>query len=274
MMKQAMRRHSPVRRGLAAALSLGLLAGVSGCGTDAVRVPELDGPSSNGYYLKLTTDKDILLADGRDSAVIAATVIGPNGEPAANRSVFFAITDQNGRYVDLGAFHGINGLGTGATTSTNSQGVASVVYEAPPRTDANTQRINIVARLVGNDFNGDVYQSVTIELRAAEPRLFPQNPDNKKPTCSFTYEAPSGIKRGVQILFQSTSADSDGQIIRYDWNFNDNTRHFDTPDTNHSWAVDPPYVITHTVTDNEGAQASCSMTCVATGTCTLATTGP
>ena len=78
---------------------------------------------------------------------------------------------------------------------------------------------------MGTDVNGQGYRFVRIELRSAEPRLFPPVPGNKPPICNFITEPDSWVrsKRNTVIGFHSTSSDTDGVIIRYEWNFGDGT---------------------------------------------------
>jgi hypothetical protein len=254
-------RRTPARRGLFRGLSVLLALSFGGCTTHEVSIPDLDGPSEQGFSIRLTVSKDILVADGRDFAVVTATVRGPDGRPAANQDVFFAIADESGRFADIGVIVGSNGPGTGATVRTNAQGQAQVLYEAPPRTDATAnQSVLVLARLVGNDFNGATYHSVRIELRSAEPRLFPANPDNVEPECNFITEPATGpFRRGQVIGFHSTSFDPDGVIIRYEWNFGDGTTG-DSPDTAKVYPRAGSFTVTHSVIDDDGARASCVTT--------------
>lgn len=236
------------------AAGLALMLAHAGCTLHDVETPELEGPSERGFSIQLTVSKDILVADGRDFAVVTATVRGPDGRPTPNRDVFFAIADSEGRFADIGVIIGSNGPGTGATVRTNAQGVAQVIYEAPPRTDATAnQTILIMARLVGNDVNGEFYHRVRIELRSAEPRLFP-NPGGTL-ACNFITEPAVGpFFVGQVIGFHSTSR---GNIIRYEWDFGDNTTG-DAPDEAHVYRVPGTYTVVHTVTDNLGGQAKCA----------------
>jgi hypothetical protein len=252
-------RRTQGGRGMALCLSAILALSFGGCTTHEVSIPDLDGPSEQGFSVRLTVSKDILVADGRDFAVVTATVRGPDGRPAANQDVFFAIADESGRFADIGAIVGSNGPGTGATVRTNAQGVAQVLYEAPPRTDATAnQSVLVLARLVGNDFNGATYHSVRIELRSAEPRLFPANPDNVDPKCNFITEPATGpFRRGQVIGFHSTSSDTDGVIIRYEWNFGDGTTG-DSPDTAKVYTRAGSYTVTHSVVDDDGGRSSCT----------------
>ena len=121
---------------------------------------------------------------------------------------------------------GSNGPGTGATVRTNAQGVAQVLYEAPARTDATAnQTVLIVARPVG-----DGLQRRGLRLGADRAALrgaaaLPANPDNLLPECDFLVEPAVGPVPAPtrSIVFQSTSHDPDGTIIRYEWNFGDGT---------------------------------------------------
>jgi PKD repeat protein len=139
-------------------------------------------------------------------------------------------------------------------------GIAQVIYRAPPRTDATgNQTIVVSARPVGNDANGQVYRTVRLELRSAEPKLFPPDPTNNPPTCQFTYEVPDGPFVGRGILLQDTSFDPDpgNTIIRYFWDFGDGHRD-DKPDVVHIYGAPGVYTVTHRVTDNRGADDDCT----------------
>jgi hypothetical protein len=244
----------------AAALSLGLalVLGAAGCGLDDVEIPELDGPSELGLSVKLLVSPDIITADGFSTALVTIEMRDQNGGAIAGRDVFLSISDESGRFADIGEFRNSNGPGTGVTVRTNGQGVAQAVYEAPARTDATAhQSVLISARPIGTDFAGAVYRTVRIELRSAEPRLFPQNPNNASPTCNFAVQAPNGFRTNVSILFQSTSSDSDGTIVRYEWDFGNGTRS-DHSDVNASYRLAGSYTVTHVVTDDDGAQEACA----------------
>ena len=169
------------------------------------------------------------------------------------------------------------------------------MYQAPPRTDATAnQQIRVTARPVGTDASSALSRSVNIELRSAEPRLFPANPDNAGPKCGFTVEltvgscpapappaatptpdpsasptatpapaaSPGGgcvVRPNTSVLFQSTAFDKDGTIVRYFWDFG-NGRQADHPDVSTSYRAAGSYTVTHVVTDNNGAQAACQAT--------------
>lgn len=255
---------------------LGLLLALNGCGTHSVSVPDYDGPSEFGISLRLTVNPDQLTADGFSTSLVQAVLRDQNGRPIAGRDVFFTVADANGRTADIGELRspatGV-GVGTGVRVRTDGNGAATVVYEAPARTDATAnQSVIIAARPLGDDFAAAVYRTVRIELRSAEPRLFPQNPlGNTLPVCGFAVQGTGKstctatsctIPLNTSVLFQSTARDPDGTIVRYFWSFG-NGRTADHPDTSTSYSIAGTYTVNHVVTDNNGGQAACSATITA-----------
>ena len=256
-----------------------------GCGLKDVDQPDLDGPSALGSNLFLRATPDLLVADGVSQSVITAQFLDNNGRAAANREIFFTIADEDGVFAAIGSFPTSQGPAFAVTVRTDANGVARIVYQAPPRTDATAdQTVLIAARPIGEDANGAVYRTVRIELKSAEPRLFPPTPGNAGPSCDFVIEVPRGsacnvpptptipspaslpspttapavgVCRNAPVLFQTTSFDSDGVIVRYLWNFG-NGRTSDAPDGVAAYSAAGAYTITHTVTDDDGAQSSCS----------------
>jgi hypothetical protein len=272
--------------------ALAVIFALNGCGLDEVDIPEIEGPSELGLSISLTASPDIVVADGFSSSLIQATVRDQNGALVAGRQVFMAITDSQGRTADIGNLRSTSGpgLGTGLVLTTGANGIAQASYEAPPRTDlTGNSTVLVTVRPVGTDANGQVYRSVRIELRSAEPRLFPQVPGNGLPVCGFVIEAVSGqcgvpvptpqpsgspstpastgpspatpvtctVKVNTTVLFQSTARDPDGTIVRYEWFFGDGTRD-DKPDLAKVYRTTGTFNITHLVTDNAGGQAACA----------------
>lgn len=265
MMTLTLRRH--LTRGVALALGVAL----AGCGLDKVDVPDYSGPSTLGLNLLVTATPDVLVADAVSTAIVQATLRGPNGEPVGNRAVFFAVTDENGAFVDLGtlqssttpaAFPGVQ-----ITEATQSNGIAQVVYRVPERISLTAiQRIYITARLVGTDADGQQYKSARVELRPAEVRRFPENPSNTPPLCGFFVDPEVGPFGGTYptnfvVRFRSTSSDAQGPIVRYFWDFGDSSQNDQatSPDTSHAWRSPGNYPVTHVVTDTNGVQSACSL---------------
>jgi hypothetical protein len=254
------------RSGMAA--FLGVLVAGQACRLDKVEIPEgLVGPAGQGIQLTLAATPDYVIADNESQSQITATVWGPDGRPLAGREIIFELTDPTGIPAAIGELSPAGGLkiagGASATAATNSQGIAQVVLSAPARTDILAPTNVVVrARPVGTDYNGVVWRQVRVQVIPAEPRLFPPNPTNALPSCNFTIQPfLSEYRVGQQILFQSAAADTDGRIVRYEWDFGDGTRD-DKPDVNHAYRTDDLFTVTHTVTDNNGGQAACTATIV------------
>lgn len=264
--REVMRRH---RLGLPL---LGLMLAFQGCSLDRVQIPELSGPSELALALRLQALPDWVVADNESESQINATLFGPDGRPLGGRGILFRITDEAGNVASIGELRSISGVaiasGSAATAVTNSSGVATVFLAAPARTDIlSPTSVVVQARPMADDFNGAVFRNVRVQVIPADPRLFPPNAGNAVPTCSFAIQPAVGpgtggtYPLGFQILFQSTAADSDGRIVRYEWDFGDGVR--DTrPDVNHAYGAAGTYSVNHTVTDNNGAQAICFATIV------------
>jgi PKD repeat protein len=82
-------------------------------------------------------------------------------------------------------------------------------------------------------------------------------PPNGTPLPSFTY-APSLPLTKMDVTFDaSLSADSDGRIVSYDWNFGDGSRGSGTV-VRHAFENLGTYIVTLTITDDRGKSASLS----------------
>jgi len=82
---------------------------------------------------------------------------------------------------------------------------------------------------------------------------------NQAPTASFTESAETEYTNEIIYFNASASHDPDGSIISYYWNFGDGTN---TTGVNvqHSYAENGSYLVTLTVTDNDGASSLASAT--------------
>ena len=92
---------------------------------------------------------------------------------------------------------------------------------------------------------------------------------NQPPTASFTVQTRPA---GSPISFDASgSSDSDGSVVRYDWDFGDgSTLPNGGPTPQHTYAQGGTYTVTLTVTDNEG----CSVKRIFTGKATLCNGSP
>ena len=251
-----------------AALSRALGRTAQGCGLDEVKVPEsLTGPSELGLSLRMLVIPDAVVADGIQTAVVQAVLQDQNGVRVPNRGIVFTIMDESGRTAEIGQLTSASGARVfGSTTiNTNSNGIAQVVYTTPERRDFTADaRIQIGARPVGTDATGALRWSVSLDLKSAEPRRFPQG-GTTAPTCSFIW-APNGplpYKEGTVLRFTSTATiASPNYVVRYEWYFGDGsggeTGAEGIIDVQHPFPNAGTFTITHIVTSNTGAQAECT----------------
>ncbi|HVL48737.1 MAG TPA: PKD domain-containing protein [Candidatus Thermoplasmatota archaeon] len=97
---------------------------------------------------------------------------------------------------------------------------------------------------------------------------------NRKPIAAL--DGPSAARLGALVAFRSLSTDVDGVIVEHRWNFGDG-RHAEGRDVTHAFENPGTFVVTLTVVDNEGGQASRTRAVVVDGsapTTTLAVAGP
>ena len=263
-----MRSSTMTRKILAGVVACGL--SFQGCGLDQVSIPgSLTGPSELGLSLRVLALPDVVVADGIQTSVIQAVLQDQNGKAVTGRGIVFTIMDEAGRTAEIGQLTSASGQRVfGSTTiNTGPNGIAQVVYTTPERRDFTADaRIKIGARPVGTDANGAPNWTVSLELRSAEPRRFPQAGADT-PTCSFVRAPNNPIeKEGTVLRFTSTSsATSPNYIVRYEWYFGDGTAAEGAEgliDVQHPFTLAGTYTVTHVVTSNVGGQSVCTKTVV------------
>ena len=206
-----MRTHSVVRSGWAGApgaVLLGALLAFHGCGLDDVDIPELDGPSTFAANLTLRiTPGPARRGRGEHRRSSRPRSSTQNGRPAAEpaRSSSPSPTRTAGSRTSATS-RPPRAPASRVTVRTDAQGVARVVYQAPPRTDATAdQTVLIAARPIGDDASAarlpDGPHRAALRGAAAvpaEPRT------TQPPACGFAVETPSGLPRRTSaILFQT-----------------------------------------------------------------------
>jgi len=78
---------------------------------------------------------------------------------------------------------------------------------------------------------------------------------NRPPAASFTENATIVLTGEIIHFDASTSYDQDGSIVNYFWDFGDGTTGTGVA-VDHSYSDNGTYIVTHTVTDDDGATAS------------------
>lgn len=260
-MKSMSRRELASRGGGVAALCVAL--SMSGCGLDKQKIPELGGPSELSNSLKISATPDVLTADGFSTSLVQVQAFDQNGQTMAGRAVVLRLSTGDRRLADLGTLYSPTGSllrAAEATIVTGANGVATAIYTSPPRTDFTADgKVTVEARFVGTDYNGTFYRFVAIELKSAEPRLFPGTTG-----CGFVVEAPRDaiscsagddctVKVGSQVLFQSTASG-----VRYAWYWGDGTPSGDALNENHVFRTVGNFTVTHIVTGADGGQSACT----------------
>jgi hypothetical protein len=254
-----MAAHGAVRRTLrwSAAGVLGAALMVSGaCTLDEVDIPKISGPSTTGVSLILTANPDWLRADGVSTSVIVVNLRDYGGQPIAGRTIVLGIGDEQGRDAAIGSL-------SVRTVVSGTDGRAQAVYTAPVSKEAAAhQGVMVKARPQGTDYAGEFERAVMIELIPMEDRRYPPDStncpvdgDKTCPVCTFITEPRHGpFFVGVPIRFQSTSFDSNGYLVRYEWHWDDGTANFEYgPEKYHTFGEVGRYWVFHSVTDNEGA---------------------
>jgi hypothetical protein len=97
-----------------------------------------------------------------------------------------------------------------------------------------------------------VYESSTIVVRAR-----PTGSGNQAPTASFTTDASPGYTERPVAFDATSSSDSDGQVVSYEWDFeSDGTWDATGVRVTHAYNFAGTYQATLRVTDNAGATAT------------------
>ena len=83
--------------------------------------------------------------------------------------------------------------------------------------------------------------------------------ENNKPTADFSYETVPGIYINTELHFSDLSTDEDGTLVSWSWDFGDGTTSTEQNPT-HAYDMLGTYSVRVTVTDNEGAEDTATMT--------------
>jgi PKD repeat protein len=240
-----------------ATVALALLAGIS-CTVKDSEQPPLAGPSGLALTLTVNAVPDSIRQDGGDQSAIRVLAIGPNGRPVSGLPVRIDMF-VNGTAQDYGVL-------SARSIVTGSDGVASVVYTAPPSPVNGVSGtchtlpgncVSIVATATSADFAAANPQSV--EIRLVPPGVI--LPPASTPVPSFTI-SPSPVNFNVASIFDasgSTPGSGSGGITNYAWSFGDGT--FDSGKTvSHTFksgsSSSPSFQVTLTVTNDRNLSAS------------------
>ncbi|MFT4925992.1 MAG: endonuclease I/subtilisin-like proprotein convertase family protein [Phenylobacterium sp.] len=163
----------------------------------------------------------------------------------------FALVDNSGTVVQFLSYEGsitaTDGPANGTTSTTVpvSETSSTPIGHSLQLSGSGTQYSDFSWQSAAAHTAGSVNNSQTFGSGA---------PVNQAPVAAFSQNCTA-----LSCTFDaSSSADSDGSIVSYDWNFGDSaTATGNNP--SHTFAADGGYTVVLTVTDNEGATANSSV---------------
>jgi PKD repeat protein len=225
-----------------------VLAVSAGCTLEKADVPPLAGPSAFGLSIDVKATPDILPEDGAAQSVIRVTARDANGQPVRDLPLRIdtVVFGPNGPvFTDYGVLSARN-------VTTNANGEATVTFTAPrspqPGVDTGTEVVIAVSQL-GSGFGTTLQRFVNI-------RLVPESTvtDPGAPTPSFFF-TPANPRVGDRVSFDGSKSTDDGTIVRYRWDYGDGEIEEGALNTKDYLAAGS-YLVTLTVTDNQGKTAS------------------
>jgi PKD repeat protein len=236
-----------------AAIAL-VIAASAACTVHKAETPAVSGPSTIALSLNLNASPDSISQDGGSQSAVKITAIGPNGRGVASLPLRIDMR-VNGVPQDYGTL-------SARTVVTNSDGIASLVYTAPPSPAAGVfglcgslvgTCVDIIATPTGSNFDTATSQSVSIRLVPPGVIL----PPASTPTAAFIV-TPSTVSANLPITFDASSSQPGAgasQIATYSWAFGDGATATGKVVT-HTYASGNNFAVTLTVTNDRGLSAS------------------
>ena len=237
---------------LAAALSTVALAACAG--HKAEPPPPLSGPSGLALSVTVSAIPDTINFDGGSQASVRISAIGPDGRPKAGLPLRVDMF-VNGVPQDFGTL-------SARTVVTNADGIATVVYTAPPTPPGSNfgtcqglsgTCVEIVATPTGTAFDAANPQSVRIRLVPPGVIL----PPASTPTAAFTFSPSPAVANQAVIFDASSSQPGTGatQIVDYSWSFGDGSTGTGRT-VSHTFDLSATHSVTLTVTNDRGLSSS------------------
>jgi PKD repeat protein len=258
-------------RRAAVALALTLLT-TAGCTVKNTEVPPLTGPSGLALTLTVNAIPDSISQDGGSQSSVRVTAIGPDGKPISGLPLRMDMS-VNGVAADFGTL-------SARSIVTNGDGVATVVYTAPPAppngiftpcasgsgsSSLPGSCVSIVATATATNFSAANPESVLIRLVPTGVIL----PPPVTPTAAFTF-SPTPVNLNVPVIFDGsascggplngTACTSTSTVTTWTWNFGDGTSGSGKTVTHSFSGSGTSFNVTLTVTNERGVSNSTSQT--------------
>jgi PKD repeat protein len=220
--------------------------------------PPLTGPSGLALQLNVNASPDAINQDGGSQSSVKVTAIGPDGKGLASLPLRLDMV-VNGTAQDYGTL-------SARSIVTNSEGVATAVYTAPPSpvngvfgtcSGVPGNCVAIVATATSTNFTTANPEQVIIRLVPTGVILPPAG----SPTAAFTV-SPTPVNFNVASIFDaSTSVPGTGAtaIASYAWTFGDGSSGTGkTVSHTYTQSTSPgnAYNVTLTVTNDRGLSNS------------------
>jgi hypothetical protein len=241
-------KHAPIVRVTVRTALVGLLATGFACTLKEQETPPLTGPSEHFQSITVSVSPDILSQDGSSQSVVTVIAKGTMGEPLRDLSLRAEIV-VGGTAVDFGSLSARNVV-------TGPDGEAKFTYTAPAAPSVAVDEFTIVDILVwpqGSDFNNSTPRTASIRL---VPPGIVIPPDGLKPLFTTSPESPLDNQ---DVLFDASTSEPAGGIVRYSWSFGDG-RSGSGRTTTHSYDDPGTYFPRLTIEDQFGRTASTTST--------------
>jgi PKD repeat protein len=225
------------------------------CTVHQTETPPLSGPSTLAQSLQLSATPDSISLDGASQASVAVTAMGPTGAPTSGVALRLDMM-HNGAVADYGTL-------SARTVVTGNDGIARVVYTAPPPgTTSTVDSVSIRALAIGTDAQASNPFAVSIRLVPVGIIL----PPGGTPTASFTY-SPTPVSVGIPMIFDGSSSlpGTNAISLTYAWSFGDGSSGVG-PTATHTFQTGNTFNVTLTVTNNLNLTATSTQAVVAGST--------
>jgi PKD repeat protein len=208
--------------------------------------PALGGPSTLARSITVQAVPDSITQDGASQSSVAITAIGPDGKALSGVAIRVDMM-VNGQLADFGTL-------SARTIVTGNDGVARVIYTAPPAPpppgNTSVNFVSVRATPIGSDASASL--SFTADIRLVPIGVI--LPISGSPTSSFTF-GPTPVQVNVPVNFDasaSTPGTNASRIAAYSWNFGDGGSSPQGPLVQHSFTTGGTFNVSLTVTNDRG----------------------
>lgn len=242
---------------------------LAACTVHQTETPPVSGPSDLALSVRLQAIPDSIGQDGGSQSSIKVFANGPDGKPINGLPIRIDMAVVTSRGLVVQDFGGLSAR----SIVTGSDGVANVVYTAPPASPSGVTGtcnglpgtcVSIIATPTATNFGTVAPQSVTIRLVPLGVILPPPG----TPTPCFTFSpAQPGANTPVQFtagtLVSGVCQPPTPDITTFSWAFGDGGT-ASGPQVTHTFGAGNSFSVTLTETNDRGISASTTQTVTVT----------